>query len=484
MSLRRIIFTCALLVLLIVQLKGNGGAWQTGVPSTGNAAASDKGRSTAITIEEENLTIDLHQEFAAVEVRYRMRNTGAAVTQDFFFPIERWKQEDDAAEHDLPTDGKPADLEDYRISVDKAELKAKTIDAKPRATSSPTPENSPTPTRDAVTASDDSEASEATETEGDNAPYNWENDFPPPTQHWKKSEIPFAANQTREVTVRYRVGYSGTESSVSDDGHKSDAIMFYSLSPAATWKGAIGKGKIAINVLHPRPEEVAVEKPNERFKKLSETRYEWSFQNLKPTLADDLKIVAHRAWDSYYTGYHESEEERQIPRDYVIQGERYYLLHGDFEATASSTLAASGKKTYEAKNIRSMEGDLAWVEGVEGDGIGESLSLNVNRPLPLDEIQIVPGYHSLENPSLWAKNNRVAELEITLNNERTFSAKIPDEKFADPYPIPVRGYDEPVRTVKLMIKAVHRGTTARDTCISSVRLKGKLAKKPEFHPAR
>ncbi len=464
---------------------GNGGAWQTGVPLTGNAAASDKGRSTKVAIEEESLLIDLHQEFAAVEVRYRMRNTGGSVTQDFFFPVERWTPEDDAEEHDSGG-GKVADLEAYQIMADKTDLAVKTIDVKPVSTPSPTPESKATaePTED-TTADGDPEKDGATETaETEIAPYRYEDDFAPPTKHWKKSEIPFAANQTREVTIRYRVGYSGAERSVSDDGHKTDQVMFYSLSPAATWKGAIGKGKIVVNVLHPRPEEVAIEKPNERFKKVSETRYEWSFENLKPTLEDDLKIVAHRAWDSYSTGYSESEEERQIPRDYFIQGERYFLVHGDFEAVASSTLAASGKKTYEAKNIRGMEGDAAWAEGVEGDGIGQNITLTVNRPLPLDEIQIVPGYRSLENPSLWAKNNRVAELEITLNDERTFTAKIPDEQFADPYPIPVRDYNEPVKTVKLTIKAVHRGTAARDTCISWVRLKGKLAKKPEVHPAR
>jgi hypothetical protein len=72
------------------QLLGNGGAWQTGVPVTGNGAASDQKRATNVTIEDEKLTIDLHQEFAAVEVRYRMRNTGGEVAQDFFFPVERW----------------------------------------------------------------------------------------------------------------------------------------------------------------------------------------------------------------------------------------------------------------------------------------------------------------------------------------------------------------------------------------------------------
>lgn len=445
-SFRRLLICGFCLSVFPLSLFANGGAWQTGVPLTGDAAASDKKRSTEVTIEEENLTIDLHQEFAAFEVRYRMKNTGPKVLQDFFFPVERWSPGDGEGES-----AKPADLEGYRITADNAELKWKNIESGEKL------------------------AAVADE--------HW-GDFPPAKKLWKKSEIPFSPGQTREIVIRYHAAYSGNESSVSDDGHKSDKVVIYSLSPAATWKGAIGRGKIAVIVSHPRPEEVAIEKPNERFKKVSEDRYEWSFADLKPTLADDLKIIAHPAVDSYSTGYTEDEAARQIPRDYVVQGERYFLLHGDFEPVASSTLKPSGKRKYEAKNIKSMEPDLTWAEGVEGDGVGESITLMVNRPLPLDEIQIMPGYRSSENPSLWEKNNRVAALAITLNDEHTFEARIPNEKFDEPYPIPVRDYDKPVKTVKLVIREVHRGTVARDTCISAIRLKGKLASKPEFQPAR
>jgi hypothetical protein len=73
------------------------------------------------------------------------------------------------------------------------------------------------------------------------------------------------------VVIRYRVRYSGYERSVSDDSHASDQVLAYSLSPAATWKGAIGRGKVVVNVLHPVPEEVAIEKPKDRFQKISET---------------------------------------------------------------------------------------------------------------------------------------------------------------------------------------------------------------------
>jgi hypothetical protein len=94
-------------LIWLPSLFANGGAWQTGLPSTGDGAASDKKRSTDVAIEEENLTIDLQEEFAAVEVRYRMKNTGARVLQDFFFPLERWT----AAEGEGEEEGsKPADL--------------------------------------------------------------------------------------------------------------------------------------------------------------------------------------------------------------------------------------------------------------------------------------------------------------------------------------------------------------------------------------
>jgi hypothetical protein len=63
----RYAFLAAATLLLLfanARLFANGGAWQTGVPVTGNAAASDQKKSMNVTIEDERLTIDLHQEFA------------------------------------------------------------------------------------------------------------------------------------------------------------------------------------------------------------------------------------------------------------------------------------------------------------------------------------------------------------------------------------------------------------------------------------
>ena len=125
-----------------------------------------------------------------------------------------------------------------------------------------------------------------------------------------------------------------------------------------------------------------------------------------------------------------------------------------------------------------------WCEGVEGDGVGESITLDVKRPLPLYGILIRAGYYEYGREDLCWKNNRVAALEITLNDEHTCTESIPDERFENPYLIRVRDYTKPVSKIKLVIKGVYSGTHFRDTCISLVELRAALEEKPEIQPAR
>ena len=438
----------ALLVSSGSTLVGNGGAWQTGVLGTGSASASTKHQHTDVAIENEALKIDLHPEHADVDVRYRMHNTGPEVQQDFFFPVERWGKNPDV---DIQ---EGTDIDQYQISVDGAELKWTDV-------SGPKEEKSET-------------------TSGQ----FWQQNVST-IKSWKKSVIPFDRNQTREVTIHYRARYAENDESVSDDSHISDATFAYSLSPAATWKGPIGKGKVEINVLHTEPEDVSIKKPKKRFQKVNDTHYEWQFENLKPKLADDIRIIAHSKYDSYPTGY--SEEEVQHRASYVIRSHQYFLDHTDYDATASSTLSPQGERNYDVVNIKAdpqRELQTPWIEGVDGDGIGESITLGVKRPLPLYGILIRPGYYEYGEEDVWRKNNRVAALEITLNDEHTFTENIPDERFERPHLIRVRDYTKPVNKIKLAIKAVHPGTEFRNTCISLLELRAPLAKKPEVHGAR
>ena len=54
-------------------------------------------------------------------------------------------------------------------------------------------------------------------------------------------------------------------------------------------------------------------------------------------------------------------------------------------------------------------------------GSARASRLNVKRPLPLYGILIQPGYYEYDDKEPWLKNNRVAALEITLNDEQTFT---------------------------------------------------------------
>jgi hypothetical protein len=434
----KVIFLASVTTLAMTSgLLADGGAWMTGIPSTGSASASNKDHRTSVTIESQTLKIDLHSEYADVEVHYSMRNTGPKVQQEFFFPVERW-----GGEHDFKVD----DLEHYQISVDSKELKWINVAA-------PSDENS-----HVIVGKDEV----------------WEADVPV-IKSWKKSIIPFERGQIREITIRYESRYCKTQSPDVVPYRTSDAVFAYSLSPAATWNGPIGKGKIDINILHPEPEDVSIVKPANRFRKTSDTHYEWSFERLKPSLADNIRIIAHSKYDMY--------------SDYVVRGDQYFSDHVDYDAIASSTLAPQGKHHYDVVNIKghSREGS-PWCEGVEGDGVGESITLNVKPPLPLYGILILPGYW--QGPWMktkWFQNNRVAVLEITLNDEHTFTETIPDE-FPDEvveesYLIRVRDYMKAVNKIKLVIKGVYRGTQFRDTCISQVTLRT-LSQKREIVPAR
>src|SRR5262249_35573456 len=168
---------------------GNGGAWQTGVPKTGNGSASNKNQHTDVTIENETVKIDLHREYADVDVHYRMHNTGSKVQQDFFFPVERWAPLEEPGS-DVET--KPSDVDNYRISVDGEEL---------TATDVPGPKVKP---------------SEKASNE------IW-GDIISTIRSWKKSVIPFEQNQTRDVAIHYQARYAENDEGVSDDEHMSDA---------------------------------------------------------------------------------------------------------------------------------------------------------------------------------------------------------------------------------------------------------------------
>ena len=242
--MKNLLFALALFVGSGSFLFGNGGAWQTGIPSTGNASASKNDRHTDVTIENETLKIDLHPEHADVTVRYRMHNTGPKVQQEFFFPVERWGENPDS-----DNQGKNDDLDHYQITVDGKELKSTNVagqkqkrGARQEETSVASQESGETKeeasegTSEATQENSKKDESEAEEEDGQTTSESiWEQDLFT-IKSWKKSVIPFDRNQTRDVMIHYKARYEENDESVSVDSHIGNASFAYSLSPAATWK--------------------------------------------------------------------------------------------------------------------------------------------------------------------------------------------------------------------------------------------------------
>lgn len=75
---------------------------------------------------------------------------------------------------------------------------------------------------------------------------------------------------------------------------------------------------------------------------------------------------------------------------------------------ASSTLTAG--QVYDAERLTDAYPKTAWCEGVNGDGVGESLFLTFAPGEPPQAIEILPGY--AKDKATFFSNRRVAELRV------------------------------------------------------------------------
>ena len=133
------------------------------------------------------------------------------------------------------------------------------------------------------------------------------------------------------------------------------------------------------------------------------------------------------------------------------------------EIVASSELI-EGSKTFYAKNISSLNLDEPWAEGVQGFGIGETISFSCNA----EEIIICSGYISVNKSYLWHENSRPKKISVVFLS----SGKSKEYELLDtPNPQSINfGY---IYSGKVIIKILdaYPGTKYKDTCIHSIMVK-------------
>lgn len=94
----------------------------------------------------------------------------------------------------------------------------------------------------------------------------------------------------------------------------------------------------------------------------------------------------------------------------------WYCGGGPKRVTASSYLSSQGSNTYKPKNAHDLSYETAWVEGVNGYGIGEYLQYTFEAASPrITKIIIVNGY--VKSKTTWKNNSRVKRLKMYIDNK-------------------------------------------------------------------
>ena len=416
---------------------GNGGGYARGGAVGGDVLGFEPVATEHIRILDEQLTANLNPNEAAVTVNYLMRNeTNQRVKVKFGFPVEESLDDDFMGPNGKPQPvlKEPKYCQGYELTAAGKAVKAK-WQAEPKPTG-----NAPADARFKGLGG------------------------------WYVSELTFAAGEEKPVMIRFRSGYPQSGFHVSDQGTMSSANFTYRLSTAACWAGTIGSGRIElIPAAGVDPSEVKVLKPVNRFRKEGNA-WVWKFEDLEPTLADDLTVEVVPAVESMHGGGRLNHG----------RNNQWYYLSTAYTVKASSVHAPEESFTYEPENVKDTYDGSCWVEGASGPGTGEWLELRPKEPKQLSGLEIAPGFH--KSAELFKANARPKRIKVTLNGEHSFVADVPD--LMDTYRIPVRGYGQPVKVIKLVFEDVWPGARFEDLCVTWIGLEVKLPKKPKQDPVR
>jgi hypothetical protein len=130
-------------------------------------------------------------------------------------------------------------------------------------------------------------------------------------------------------------------------------------------------------------------------------------------------------------------------------------------ASSSSVRLAVQSNTYYPANAIDGKRSTAWIEGVDGPGLGEWIRFDFDREIKLHRILIQPGY--FKSPAIWAENNRLAT--VTAQFSDGTSRDLNFDNRMDSQKVDIGSVK--TRWVKFIIKSVYYGTDP-DTALSEV----------------
>ncbi|MBT9449255.1 DUF4424 family protein [Akkermansia glycaniphila] len=421
--------------LMVSPVQANGGGWSSGVRS-GAILPFDMEDISSVAMETEDLTIDLWTSGAEIRVTYLLRNTtDKPVDVRFGFPIESTYRNA---------------VTEYSVAVQGERKTGYREVLQPRDPEEPPKE----------------------EELFDGEP------LPETIQGWMVSDLRFAPKEALKLRIRCRVPYLSEYSGDIEQSRK----MIYRLSPASVWHGPIGKGKVTVRARSVDAGDVAIA-PAHRFVRRNHA-WEWSFENLEPTTADDLEITLDPAEVLY-----DESGERVMSRKIGNSAAQCILPDG---MAVSATSQAKGSVpevdipglTFAPENLlirRSAAERWYHVWGVPGKGRGESVTVTLPQPEKLAGFFICPGFgipiRDSGLDSWFSEYGSVTEMEVVVNGTWKrmvrFEPGYDSNRWVSLEDCPLKA-----ETVQFIIKDSVPGSVYDITCLSDLRFYRNMNRKP------
>lgn len=139
---------------------------------------------------------------------------------------------------------------------------------------------------------------------------------------------------------------------------------------------------------------------------------------------------------------------------------------------ASSVLGSQGKTNYVPKNACDYK-TTAWIEGVDGAGEGESLSVRfgkINKDEPLTSITIYSGFQASE--STFTKNSRPKLIQVYVNDVIAYNLALVDTMKGQKFKVRIQAQNDLPVFIRFEIREVYRGTNYTDTGITEIQFDG------------
>jgi hypothetical protein len=144
-------------------------------------------------------------------------------------------------------------------------------------------------------------------------------------------------------------------------------------------------------------------------------------------------------------------------------------------AQASSTLKPDTNPYYPEYAIDGSKA-TCWAEGVSGYGIGSTLTFNLDEPVVLSELKVVPGFDkTAQGWSRWAANGRLKKVVITTDTGESVTHTFKDSKSWQSVAFTSA---QPASRITITIKSVYKAKKVKghgpykDTSVSEVQIFG------------